>query len=149
MQSAGGHREGVPATVTVFKNLAMFLSTTQWLWFMNSVPALPIRSRYYLSNLEHRILTLTQIKVPCRLRSSYLLPVQIRSLKNYEQMDKLCRFFLWEPQLGEGSLFCSITVLYRYINFCFVLLEHFKVSWRCGILPFNYLSIELLIGRTF
>lgn len=136
MQSAGGHREGVPATVTVFKNLAMILSTTQGLWFMNSVPALLIRSRYYLSNSEHRILTLTQIKVPCRLRSSYLLPVQIWSLKNYEQMDKLCRFFLWEPQLVEGCLFCFITVLYRYIQFLFCVARTFQSQlemWRSAL----------------
>lgn len=148
MQSAGGHREGVPATVTVFKNLAMVLSTTQGLWFMNSVPALHIRSKYHLSNSEHRILTLTQIKVPCRLRSSYLLPVQIRSLKNYEQMDKVdssCGNPSWlKIAFSALSLFSIDT-----FSFWFVLLEHFKVSWRCGVLPFNYLSMELIIGRTF
>lgn len=117
MQSTGGHREGVPATVTIFKNLTMVLSTTEDLWFMNSVPALPIRPRYHLSNSEHRILTLKQIKVPCRLRSSYLLPAQIQSLKDYEQMDKLCRFFLWEPQLVEGCLFCFMFPLDTYLVF--------------------------------
>lgn len=143
MPSAEGHREGGPATATVFKNLAMVLNTTRELWFMNPVPALPIRN--HLSHSEHRVLTPKQIKVSCRLRSSYLLPAQILSLKDYEQMDKLCRFFPWVPQLGEGCLFCFI---YTF-SFCFVLLEHFKVSCRCGVLPLNYLSMQLIIGRTF
>lgn len=131
MPSAGGHREGGPATATVFKNLAMVLSTTRELWFMNPVPALSIRN--HLSHSEHRVLTPKQIKVPCRLRSSYLLPAQIRSLEDCEQMDKLCRFFPWVPQLGEGCFFCFITVLYRYIQFLFCVARTFQSqlqAWR-------------------
>lgn len=147
MPSAGGHREGGPATATVFKNLAMVLSTTRELWFMNPVPALFIRN--HLSHSEQRVLTPKQIKVSCRLRSSYLLPAQIRSLEDYEQMDKLCRFFPWVPQLVKVAFSALSLFSMDTFSFCFVLLEHFKVSCRHGVLPLNYLSMQLIIGRTF
>lgn len=133
MPSAGGHREGGPATATVFKNLAMVLSTTRELWFMNPVPALPIRN--HLSHSEHRVLTPKQIKVSCRLRSSYLLPAQIRSLEDYEQMDKLCRFFPWVPQLVKVAFSALSLFSMDTFSFCFVLLEHFKVSCKRTFCP--------------